>query len=407
MMAQESKQDEQRLSENVPFKSYSNDQYGPSMGSSSSFNTTDPEQGLDQSMHSSLLTNGLLYDRSEIVLSYPEKVTPIKEPVLSLPIEQDEERIMQADWGNESDDDDNSIALKPNKRLSTAEREEIENQDMQSKGIWTIHAAENGMPYYYNTMTHQSAWEIPQTTNLSSAVATGIPTATKEIESPESAKLDTQQSKKPAANAQTTKTYTAKNTVEIIAEIQKKFDIPASANINRAINKPLPGTTDVKTTNTAPNVRHKCHRSRSRSPKKETSRDERLSRWEAPYSSSRSAPATRCPRPRSVLLPPQPPPAPRDYYYYDDYRYYRRSPSPPPPRPIPFPYRHYPPYDRYNNYSLYDNRYADVGRYSPPPPDIRYRYYDRSPPPLSPPPYHRPRVRNWNRYESYRPQYQR
>ncbi|KAI8636123.1 hypothetical protein BD408DRAFT_426641 [Parasitella parasitica] len=405
MMSHELKDTGHRLAEEASHNRYSNGKF-TSNERSSPFNATNPAQGPDGNQPASALTTGLPYSLKDIVLSYPEKTVPVpvKEPVLSLDIEEDEERIMQADWGNESDDeDDNSAMQKQNKRLSTVEREEIEKKDIESKGIWFMHATDDGRPYYYNSITRESAWEIPKTTNLASAVAskaaaaatTDIRTATKDI----LPAADTQSTATPKTNTDTTR-----DTIKFHVEMRKKDDASAPTIAHRASIKSSPSASDLQTTNVAFNGRRTNYRSRSRSPCsriREISNNRGPSRWEPPYSSNRSEYTRRHSRPRPSL-----PPTLRDqYYYYDDYRYHRRSPSPPPP--LPLFHRQYPSYGRYVSYPLYDDRYADVGRHALVPPDVRHRYYDRTPTPLSPPPYHRSMERSWDRDDLHRSRYHR
>lgn len=433
-----------RFSETAQQKRYSSDIYDPNK--SSSFKTANTTQendikrveGSTASKHTTLPATDLLFNRDEIVLSYPEKVIPIKEPVISLDIEEDEERIMQADWGNESDDDDNnSIMEKQNKRLSTVEREQIEKEDIESKGTWIMHTADNGRPYYYNSITLQSVWEIPKTTNITSATAataastttaattntitTVTPTtyatnitataaaaaAAATVVNNNSATastariLNAQSNGKVATNTPSTNKkfsdtnkndmpnqHSAKDQVKLKAGMQKAE--PTPTNTNKAKVEPTSST--PKNTNMTSNMRSSRRSSNSRP----TSGDKR-SRLSSSQCISRSG-YTR--RSRSRSRSPLPPP-PRDHYY-DDYRYYHRSPSPPPP--LHLYQRRYPSYDRYDSYHPYNDR----SRHSPPSPDIRYRYYDPSPPPpSSSSPYYRPRERSWNRYEAYRSRFYR
>ncbi|GAN10966.1 hypothetical protein MAM1_0439d10516 [Mucor ambiguus] len=364
------------------------------------------------STHSS--NSALLMNRDEIVLSYPEKAIPAKEPVISLDIEDDEERIMQADWGNESDDEeDHATMQKQHKRLSTVEREEIERTDRESKGIWVRHTADDGRPYYYNSVTRESVWEIPK-----SATATPVPTASIRIAS---SAINTHSATKhaKASHASTTRTgsdrsssrpYTThSDTISKKSQLRSNSEptaITSSNNTAKAttVKRDRDHTkekddaevqgrarNDVSTaTNTNADIGQRSNSAnrstvvqtferRTSYNSRERSREKR-SRLEASRSSHRSGYMGRRSRSRSPL----PPPPPRDLYY-DSYRYHHRSPSPP-------PYRHYPPY-----YHPYDDRI----RHSPPP-DLRYRYYELSPPPpLSPPPYyHRSRERSWERYET-------
>lgn len=432
-----------RFSETAQQKRYSSDIYDSNKSSSFKMANTTQENDIKRvedsaaSKHTTLPATDLLFNRDEIVLSYPEKVIPIKEPVISLDIEEDEERIMQADWGNESDDDDNnSIMEKQNKRLSTVEREQIEKEDIESKGIWIMHTADNGRPYYYNSITLQSVWEIPKTTNITSAttatasstttaattntITTVTPTtyatnitatataaaAAAAVVNNNSATastariLDAQSNGKVAINTPSTNKkfsdtnkngmsnrHSAKDQVKLKAEMQKAE--PTPTNTNKAKVEPTSST--PKNTNMTSNMRS----SRSNSNSRPTPRDKR-SRLSSSQCISRSG-YTR--RSRSRSRSPLPPP-PRDHYY-DDYRYYHRSPSPP---PLHLYQRRYPSYDRYDSYHPYNDR----SRHSPPSPDIRYRYYDPSPPPSSSSsPYYRPRERSWNRYEAYRSRFYR
>lgn len=357
--------------------------------------------------------SNLLINRDDIVLSYPEKVMPAKEPVISLDIEDDEERIMQADWGNESDDEDDKVIMeKQHKRLSTVEREEIERADRESKGTWIKHTTDNGRPYYYNSITRQSVWEIPK---CAAAVATttspAATLATNTNNTKKSAKTDpatdtctrsdrshsheipssSRQPQPRSTSAPTVKTssnaatpdghrYNAKEKDGIKVQVQTKNDVSTtSTNTNTEKGKSSNRATKSTKTTLQSTERRISYSSR------ELSREKRP-RLDMPHSNHRSGYITRRSRSRSPL----PPPPPRDLYY-DDYRYHHRSPSPP-------PYRHYPPYERYEGYYPYDDRI----RHSPPPPppDLRYRYYDLSPPPPSPPPYYRSRERSWERYEA-------
>lgn len=441
-----------RFSETTQQKRYSSDIYDSNI--SSSFKTANTTQENDikrvedsaVSKHSTLSSTDLLFNRDEIVLSYPEKVVPIKEPVISLDIEEDEERIMQVDWGNESDDDDdNSIMEKQNKRLSTVEREQIEKEDIESKGIWIMHTANNGRPYYYNSITLQSVWEIPKTTNITSATAETIENTTTAATTntitnitPTTYATDiTTTTTAPIATTTTTHTTTAtatvvnnysttastaripdirpygevatntrssnkkssnadksdmsnrhceKDQVQIKAKMQKAELAPT--NTDKAKIEPTSST--YKINNMTSNTRS----SRLSSNSRPTSRDKR-SRLNSLQCTSRSGYTRRSrSRPRSPLPPP-----PRDHYY-DDYRYYHRSPSPPPH----LYQRRYPSYDRYDSYHPYNDR----SRHSPPSPDIRYRYYDPSTPsPSSSSPYYRPRKRSWDRYEAHRSRFYR
>ncbi|KAG2190022.1 hypothetical protein INT46_002593 [Mucor plumbeus] len=344
---------------------------------------------------------------------------------------------MQADWGNESDDDDdNSIIEKQNKRLSTVEREQIEKEDIESKGIWIMHVADNGRPYYYNSITLQSVWEIPKATNITSATtlitadtataattntitkvapipyATNIAATTAapitttttthtiiataavannnstiestaripDVPSYDEVATNSQFNNKKSSDTdknQMSNRHSAKDQIRIKTEMQKAE--PRPINTNKARIESASNT--YKTNNIASNMQSNRRNSNSRP----TSRD-KGSRLSSSQCTSRSK-YTR--RSRSPLPPP-----PRDHYY-DDYRYYHRSPSPPPH----LYQRRYPSYDRYDSYHPYNYR----SRHSPPLPDIRYRYYDPSlPPPSSSLPYYRPRERSWNRYEAHR-----
>lgn len=334
-------------------------------------------------------SSSLLINRDNIVLSYPEKTVPAKEPVISLDIEDDEERIMQADWGNESDDDD-APTQKQHKRLSTVEREEIERTDRESKGVWVRHTADDGRLYYYNSVTRESVWEIPKNTTAATATITStLPTNTKTEPASSSNsrphKASSDSLGQPRSNsAPTASNGTTKEKQDTKIHVRARNDVSTSTNTNAEKGQMSNCTTKSTKTALQSSERRVSYTGR------EVSRESR-SRLEISHSSHRSSRYTSSRRSRSRSPLPLPPP--RDPYY-DDYRYHHRSPSPP-------PYRHYPPYERYSDYHPYDDRI----RYSPPPPlpppDLRYRYYDQSPPPLlSPPPYYRSRERSWERYEA-------
>ncbi|KAF1800880.1 hypothetical protein V8B55DRAFT_1531888 [Mucor lusitanicus] len=374
----------------------------------------------------------LLVNRDEIVLSYPEEPIPAKEPVISLDMEDDEERIMQADWGNESDDDDeedHATMHKQHKRLSTVEREEIERADTESKGTWVRHTADDGRPYYYNSATRESVWEIPKSTTVApSAPSTSTRTASSATHThtttTKHAKADhvsssatatqhatgsDQQSSSNSSSSSSSRRphKTPSDTLSKPSQPRSNSAPTASTSCNEAAKtkrhcddharekdgsrvQPARKRDDASTatnTNADKGQRSKSTKMTLQSTERRTSyhsRDmSRETRSRLEMASHRGYLSRRS-RSRSPLPPPPLPP--RDLYY-DDYR----SPSPP-------PFRRYPPYERYTGYYPYNDRM----RHSPPPPppDLRYRYHDLSPPPPPPPPYYRSRERSWERYEA-------
>ncbi|KAK4512346.1 Importin N-terminal domain-containing protein [Mucor velutinosus] len=409
---------------------YASDNYDSHRQSGS--RASEREKDISNASRDSAYSNKLLINRDEIVLGYPEKVIPAKEPVISLDIEDDEERIMQADWGNESDDEEDHVTTqKQHKRLSTVEREEIEKVDRELKEVWVRHAADDGRPYFYNSVTRESVWEIPKSAAATPVATCASTASTRTASSTTNTHTTVNHAKTDHASNPTithpTRTGSDRSSRpdKIPSDALPKQSQPrsksaptASTSSNdaekaTAVNRHLhhakekddtkaqvPTKNDVSistNTNTENGQKSKCATKSTKMTLQSTERrmsysnrevsQEKRSKLEILHSSHRSGYISRRSRSRSPL----PPPPPRDLYY-DDYRYHHRSPSPP-------PYRRYPPYERYAGYYPYSDRI----RHSPPPPppELRYRHYNVSPPPpLSPPSYYRSRERNWERYEA-------
>ncbi|KAI7906456.1 uncharacterized protein BX663DRAFT_496467 [Cokeromyces recurvatus] len=88
--------------------------------------------------------------------------------------EEEVERIMQADWTNDSDDDNVSISKQSNSNnnetakddMNTAEINQDKNKSTKATDSslpepWVMQITENGQKYYYDKYTRKSVWELP------------------------------------------------------------------------------------------------------------------------------------------------------------------------------------------------------------------------------------------------------
>lgn len=79
-----------------------------------------------------------------------------------------EDDVMQADWGNESDD----TSLEPQQKVS---RENIEQEKIVDESLpesWAMHVSDKGEKYYYNKITRESVWEKPTLDTVATVTTT-------------------------------------------------------------------------------------------------------------------------------------------------------------------------------------------------------------------------------------------
>ncbi|KAI9483577.1 MAG: hypothetical protein EXX96DRAFT_616548 [Benjaminiella poitrasii] len=112
----------------------------------------------------------------EIKLSYPSQVITAQSninPVVVNEKEEEDERIMQADWTNDSDDDNIATVAKQIDADSTTIETKLETGILEntSKPLkkneilpnpWVMYTTDKGQRYYYDKITRESVWELPE-----------------------------------------------------------------------------------------------------------------------------------------------------------------------------------------------------------------------------------------------------
>lgn len=99
-----------------------------------------------------------------------KKARVYKEAVVSFDSDGEDD-VMQADWGNESDDASTEVDRKPKETAvvttttavtatATAAATKIK-QDESLPENWAMHVSDKGEKYYYNKITRESVWEKP------------------------------------------------------------------------------------------------------------------------------------------------------------------------------------------------------------------------------------------------------